>query len=827
MPNLVKNRMITLNSKTMIQNNKSSQFFQLFILNKKKKTLSKYLFLLLLFCISTSTVNAQKQNRTKKKPIQQEVNELLEKGFKPLNKKPYYKKIFTTEQIAKLEAADKEAQKATKLMNEADKIYQTVLVYRNIEEGSISPKVQKKAAKNRSKHETEAWAKQLEALGIYTNSNQQIYTIYHSLVTTLRREADAKLIISNRPIERMAERDYNDAQNLKKSALQMDSRKKIEALLKVDDLEQKAIKEYEIVIMIYNKDNPIEAISAEKKELAKAKKIAKRLDSLIATNPTQEVWLKEITGISDEIQALRYMSDSAGTGGFSYDAIAQQIKRLEQEEVQRIGIAINDSEQRNQKRFYNYKNDFEYYALIRDTTLREREAIRLEKSAINDFNQARQKIEEAYVQKYAIDQLVIKDKKTPAEQQKLMNLKSEITGLLIEARSLEDRAIDSLNVARDYYELYGNIKKKTLLNNNQNNNNQTTDKKTTTKKTTTKKTPHKTHNNIHFKVQVSSLKTAPTKDSFNGLPTISSEKMSNGFIAYLAGNYKNPADAEKTLKTAQSKGFDDAFIVAYYNGKRISYPKALSMIKDDGTTTSTPTTTSTDNTTGIKYTQSITKNPNATNNTVKGLNIKNIPGVVYSVQIAYAPSIVKESDLLYINPIYQEKISTGIKYMAGIFETEAKAILEKNKIASWGIYDAFVVAYFNGQRIEVEEARKKEKELEATIKQSNKLNQSTNNQTEIKTGIFFTVQISAYKGSSQEEINKYKHLAVKKTIEEYIPKNSNELTALVIGQFKTFNEAQTFRNHIAAKGYTDSFVVAIKNGQKISTETALKLIKQQ
>ena len=48
------------------------------------------------------------------------------------------------------------------------------------------------------------------------------------------------------------------------------------------------------------------------------------------------------------------------------------------------------------------------------------------------------------------------------------------------------------------------------------------------------------------------------------------DKSANGLNRYVVGNYIKRTDAELRMKTMKTKGFKDAFIVAYKNGKRVS-----------------------------------------------------------------------------------------------------------------------------------------------------------------------------------------------------------------------------------------------------------------
>jgi N-acetylmuramoyl-L-alanine amidase len=79
-------------------------------------------------------------------------------------------------------------------------------------------------------------------------------------------------------------------------------------------------------------------------------------------------------------------------------------------------------------------------------------------------------------------------------------------------------------------------------------------------------------NTIIFKIQVcASMQTVNTNTPpYNSIPDLEMEHQTS-YYKYLAGKYTDINQARTRLRRLQQSGFPDAFLVAYKNGKRISY----------------------------------------------------------------------------------------------------------------------------------------------------------------------------------------------------------------------------------------------------------------
>jgi hypothetical protein len=80
---------------------------------------------------------------------------------------------------------------------------------------------------------------------------------------------------------------------------------------------------------------------------------------------------------------------------------------------------------------------------------------------------------------------------------------------------------------------------------------------------------------VEYKIQVGVFKNAPAEDVLKKIPAVSKSPIpEKGLTKYYAGSYTTYEEAQKELKTVKDAGFSGAFIVAFFNGERISISKA-------------------------------------------------------------------------------------------------------------------------------------------------------------------------------------------------------------------------------------------------------------
>ncbi len=221
-----------------------------------------------------------------------------------------------------------------------------------------------------------------------------------------------------------------------------------------------------------------------------------------------------------------------------------------------------------------------------------------------------------------------------------------------------------------------------------------------------------------FKVQIGAFRNPIPQDLFKGMTPITGETTPTGLTRYTAGLFKKFSTADKVKQEIRDLGYRDAFVVAFYNGKRISMSEALAMTGEPMPVASTTTSTQTNagNTTGTTADQNVntsTNNAAAAQNTnttqnqqaVASESVTTVTGLFYTVQVGVFSQPVS-ANKLNIQPLYTERAPNGnIRYNTGVYNNVARAVEAKNIVIGAGIKDAFVTAYVDGKRISLTEAQ--------------------------------------------------------------------------------------------------------------------------
>ncbi len=352
---------------------------------------------------------------------------------------------------------------------------------------------------------------------------------------------------------------------------------------------------------------------------------------------------------------------------------------------------------------------------------------------------------------------------------------------------------------------------------------------------------------IIYKVQISALMKHVAPEVFKGITPLVGESSGTGIVRYMAGLFAKFEDADASKNQIRTMGYPDAFVVAYYNGKRITVAESMALLKNNDTISTTYTDL--DNKTYISQgANTVNINPITNINTVNQLSnpIINIKGLFYSVQVGVYAKPITSIKLFNITPLYDEFMANGYyRYISGTYGLLQDAVTAKKEIVKKGVTDAFVVAYYNGKKISIPEAEKLFSENAFIASSANTLNEpaitksdnaqtnytqnTSENTTNIsdtinKSGIVFKVQIGAFEKNIPVEVfNQFLDLVADKGLEHN--KNADGLTVYTSGNFNDYTSANDYKNSLVAKNIKDAFVVAFQNGQNIAVTKAIELLK--
>jgi epidermal growth factor receptor substrate 15 len=365
-----------------------------------------------------------------------------------------------------------------------------------------------------------------------------------------------------------------------------------------------------------------------------------------------------------------------------------------------------------------------------------------------------------------------------------------------------------------------------------------------------------------FKVQVGAFRNPIPAGTFNGFSPLTGETTPQGLTRYMAGQFNQFTTANSAKQQIRNLGYRDAFVVAFYNGKRITLAEALRLSGESvsaevladaagsrgtagsnnaGNSASTNTTTANTNTAAAG-------NNTAPANAAPARDVAGVSGLFYTVQVGVFSQPVPAARLYNLNGLNAERMPNGnIRYSAGVYNNIGNAVAGKNNAVSAGISDAFVTAYYNGRRISLAEARSLEAQGtvpvngNTTAPAQNITPQNTTSQnaapastaaasvpfsTQVSSstpvndsGIVFTVQLGAFREQVPVSVaNSFLQFAGR-GVRHYVNPD-NGFTVFMTSPVTTYDVAAAIREECVQKGISDAFVVAWKNGKRISVTQA-------
>jgi|GEM_PF-2461096 len=222
---------------------------------------------------------------------------------------------------------------------------------------------------------------------------------------------------------------------------------------------------------------------------------------------------------------------------------------------------------------------------------------------------------------------------------------------------------------------------------------------------------------VVYKVQVGAFRNAIPQDHFGEFAPLAGEELNNGITRYTAGLFVAYNAADGAKEQIRAIGYQDAFVVAFRNGKRISLAEAREAGEEEDLLASKGETAIPTETGVVAETSSnpvaseVNITPPAAATSAPPIpafasNWKTQIGVYYTVQIGVYSREVTATDLSNTPQIYADQTTNGfIRYTSGKFTNAGQAEARKNEARTLGVTDAFVSAYQNGKRISLSKAK--------------------------------------------------------------------------------------------------------------------------
>jgi hypothetical protein len=391
-----------------------------------------------------------------------------------------------------------------------------------------------------------------------------------------------------------------------------------------------------------------------------------------------------------------------------------------------------------------------------------------------------------------------------------------------------------------------------------------------------------------YKVQIGAFRNPIDPEKFNGMSPITAETTSQGFTRYTAGLFTKYSTADQVKNEIRDLGYKDAFVVIFYNGKRISAAEAQKLsgenISSIASNQGAANTTSTADINPAANTEPVTSaavNKNTTASEVNSSpapaeNIAVIGGLFYTVQVGVYSQAVPSSRLKNIQPLYSENTANGnVRYNTGIYNNLPRAIEARNVVYNAGVKDAFVTAYYQGKRISLGEAKTLEAQGPSVFATGENMNKLPVVGASLNTGSPASLPSKPVPANNQPVPSNEQDVPLNTNERETIPSNdlknvveannvlsdsglvykvqigafkeevpleianqflkiankgiknykdANGLTIYTLGSFRTYDEALSLKNEITGT-VKDAFIVAYNNGTKISIEEAKTLQK--
>jgi hypothetical protein len=184
-----------------------------------------------------------------------------------------------------------------------------------------------------------------------------------------------------------------------------------------------------------------------------------------------------------------------------------------------------------------------------------------------------------------------------------------------------------------------------------------------------------------FRVQVGAFRKPVPAERFREFTPVDGQVLANGLTVYMAGYFSTSAEALKQQKLIRTLGYPDAFVVAYQNCSRLSLAQGRAL----------------ESTTTLAQTENI-----ANSSVFAGPG----QGLYYTVQVGVYNRPLTSEAQIGLSELIEAKTAKGqYRYASGKFGNLKDAKTRQQLAVAKGITDAFIVAYYQGKRIDLAQAK--------------------------------------------------------------------------------------------------------------------------
>ena len=284
-----------------------------------------------------------------------------------------------------------------------------------------------------------------------------------------------------------------------------------------------------------------------------------------------------------------------------------------------------------------------------------------------------------------------------------------------------------------------------------------------------------------YRVQIGAFRKQIPQDLFSEFNPVTGELIGNtGITRYMAGFFANSNKVVEARKQIRDLGYSDAFIVAYCDGKRIGFGDARRM-EEAGTCVPQgesklmlEVAENIADEMDLPVKEQVEELPDYSYAQAPGAAVSNpielTTGLFFTVQVGVFSKPVTKSDLLEMEELFTIRLSNGtIRYNSGMFNSVEEA-KDRRKLANDRGIQAFITAYFEGERITIQEAEELLAKRGRDILQTElaKDKEGLNLEYEVPDHIVRTDTVRAgIKDIYGDEINERMQIVTKKSFDEF------------------------------------------------------------